>query len=57
MSSVTSVTVYENINSAQIISFKKILEIPMAIKGTENIKTLDFTGPIIEVEYIYISRC
>ena len=34
------------------ISFKKIYDVPIAKNGTENIKTLDLTGPIIDVEYI-----
>ena len=33
-------------------SFKKIYAVLIAIKGTENIKTLAFVGPRIGVEYI-----
>ena len=35
-------------------SSKKINDVPIAKNGTEKINTLALTGPIIDVEYIYI---
>tara|TARA_B100001250_G_C19621222_1_gene709464 strand:+ start:812 stop:931 length:120 start_codon:yes stop_codon:yes gene_type:complete len=34
------------------ISFRKTYDVPIAKNGTEKIKTLALTGPIIDVEYI-----